>query len=108
MDILKKFFQRKRPHNTTPQNVQEDNPNRPVLTVCRHVGFDEANIRRALCDLNGINLRKLANGVGVTTLYAVIRGESEHAGGRIILADALGLRVEELFAPVHPDEVAEG
>lgn len=98
MYILKKLFHRNRPRTTVSQNVQGDNPNRPVLTLCRHVGFSEENIRRALVDLNGINIRKLANGVGVTTLYGAIKGTNKHPGARILLADALGLRVEELFS----------
>ena len=98
MDIWKKLFHRpKSPTTTISQNIQHDNPNRPVLTLCRHVGFSEPNIRKALVELNGIKVRALANGVGVTTLYGVIKGENTHAGARIILADALGLRVEELF-----------
>lgn len=98
MDILKKLFHRsKRPDNTAPQKVQGDNPNRQVLTVCRQAGFPEAHIRKALVDLNGINVKKLANGVGVTTVYGALKGENAHQVARVILADALGLRVEELF-----------
>lgn len=97
MDILKKLFRRNRPRIIKPDIVQADNPNRPVLTVCRHVGFPEANIRKALVDLNGINVKKLANGVGVTTVYGALKGENAHQGARIVLADALGLQVEELF-----------
>jgi hypothetical protein len=97
MDILKKLFHRNVPHSTFPQNVQDDNRNRRVLAVCREVGFPEPDIRRALVTLNKINMRKLANGVGVTTLYNVLKEESSHPEARGRLAEALGLRSEELF-----------
>lgn len=104
MSFLRKLFS----GNTKHENNQEDNPNRAVLTLCRHIGYPEVNIRRALLDLNGINVRRLANGVGVPTLYGAIKEANRNPMARIALADCLGLRVEEIFAGPAPASAGQG
>jgi hypothetical protein len=77
--------------------VEHDNPNQALLALCRKLEYREPNIRKALVVVNEVDMQKLANGVAASTLYRALKGENAHQGARVILAEALGLRVEELF-----------
>lgn len=80
----------------------QSNRNRAVLHVCRELEFPLPSIRSALVKLNTIELQETAGDVvSVATLSNALHGR-RHKGpqakvARKLLADSLGLNVEELF-----------
>ena len=75
--------------------------NRTALNGLRELGYPMPRIRKALVDLNGINIRELSEGDGVSvpTLYNTLRGTRGNRQAREALAASLGLEKEELFPP---------
>ena len=76
----------------------ENRRNRVALDGLRELGFSMPEIRKALIDLNGINIRRLGNGeVSVPTLYNTVKGKRVNEAAMSILADSLRLQKDELF-----------
>ena len=97
MNIFSKIFPIRKHFKSQPNK-----PNRHVLILCRGLRFPEENIRRALVDLNGVNIARIADGVGMRTIYGALKGENKNTKAREILAGSLGLTVEELFEKDNP------
>lgn len=85
------------------EKIQEKDVNLAIYRLATKAGFPPGNIRHSLVKLNGINLRKIANGVGATTLYAVMQDKSDNPEGREILARALGIDRRILFGEKRID-----
>ena len=73
----------------------KNNRNRAALETLRALGFSMPRIRKALFDLNEINIRKIGNGrVSLPTLYNTMSGNRGNPQAREILANSLGLKTE--------------
>lgn len=76
----------------------ESNRNRATLQYLESLGFSLPKIRKALIELNGVNVRELADGhVSIPTVYNVIKGNRGNVLAMQLLADRLALEPEELF-----------
>ena len=60
-------------------------------------------IRLALVRLNGLDMSKLADGVSTSTLYNTLKGVRSNRIARDKLAEALGLKKEELFPEMEEE-----
>lgn len=98
LNILKKInFIRPKPFIQGPIL----NRNRTALSGLRALNYPESRIRKALADLNGIDLMKVGNGaVSTPTIYSTVKGKSDNNKARSILARSLGLKEEELFPEI--------
>jgi len=76
--------------------------NRVILEVCLELEYPLPTIRKALVDLNAIELQETAGDVvSIATLSNALHGRRNQGPqalvARKLLADRLGLNVEELF-----------
>jgi len=92
-------------NNKVKKINQGKNKNREALELLRNLGFPLPSVRRGLVVMNDISIKRLAEGNGISSvaLYAALKTHraNGHGRGKAILADALGLEVEEMFAPVE-------
>ena len=76
----------------------ETQRNRAAVHCLKELKFQPERIRRALLELNGIRIRKLANGVFTPSLvYSTIRGDRKHRPIMEQVATELDIPVEEFF-----------
>ena len=88
LNITSKFF-----------NQGQNNRNRVALKALKKLGFSMPKIRKALIELNGLNIIILANSkVSGPTFYNTIRGDKNNLKSQKILADTLKVDREELFS----------
>ena len=86
--------------NITPKGFIQSKKtrNRTALNCLKELGFSLPKIRKALIDLNGINISALADGrISGPTLYNTLRGVKCNETAQVILAEGLDLTREELF-----------
>jgi len=74
-------------------------PNRKALREIKRLGFSPAEVRRALISINGVNVSALKDGkpISIGTLHNTINGKRDNPEAKEIIAEALGLKVRELF-----------
>jgi hypothetical protein len=92
--MFKYFFHSRNERKSLKKN---GNRNRAALEALRELGYPENNVRKALFNLNGISVQTLAKGVSAPTLYAALKGKSDHDQALTVLAEAVGLNIEDLF-----------
>jgi len=89
---LKTFIQAK-----IDQRIRR-NSNRLVIKAMKYGRFSMPKIRKALVDLNDINIPDLANGtVAPATMYATLQGKRQNKAAMDLLADSLDLKTREIF-----------
>jgi hypothetical protein len=82
------------------KNLQEkdNNRNRVILNISIELGFSLPAIRKSLLDLNEIKLKSMIDGrTSFGTLSRTNKGSLENAEAKIIIAEKLNLKIEELF-----------
>ena len=82
--------------------IQGQSRNRATLNFLVELGWPMPEIRVAMLKLNGIkHVSKLVDGHQITTqtLHATIAGIRHNQLARMIVADALGFHVDEIFPP---------
>lgn len=90
--------------------IQGQSRNRATLNFLKALEYPMPEIRGALLKLNGIQVTDLVDGhnISVTTLYAVIAGIRRNQLSRMIVADALGFHVPELFPEEQSSRQKDG
>ena len=75
------------------------NRNKRVLDCLRALEFGAVEIRQALVGLNRIKVKDLArvDGVSAVTIYNTIKGRRTSPKAQELIAQSLGLTVNELF-----------
>lgn len=83
----------------SPSFLQAKNhKNFTALKGLKKLKFPMAEIRRALLQLNDLNIIILANGhVSGPTIYGTISGDNKNLKAQTLIAEALGVKREELF-----------
>jgi len=90
-----KFFKQRKNHR-----------NRKTLRDLKRRGWPMPKIRRALIELNDLNIIILADRkVSNPTMYGTINGDKNNIESQHIFARSLGLTREELFPPVQSNRV---
>ena len=80
------------------ENFPQQNKNRAALRALLALGYPLDRIRSALLALNGLRVHQLdASDVSKTVVYAAVKGKTQHYKAMRVIAQALGLHVEELF-----------
>ena len=81
---------------------RKNHHNRAALKKLKKLGFPMHKIRRALLELNDLNIILLADRkVSGPTIYNTIRGDKTNTKAQSIIAKSLGLKREELFPPIE-------
>jgi len=74
------------------------NRNRAALKVMRELGFSMPNIRVAILKLNDLEQKDIAAGqVSLATISNTVKGVRNNQVAQGLVADSLGLDVDELF-----------
>ena len=84
--------------SNTHEKFPQPNKNLLALQAMKRLGFPMTRIRAALLELNGLKVVRLQrNGIGQGVLYSALRGQSQYYPALRVIANALGLSVEDLF-----------
>lgn len=95
--LVSNYFTRSKTFVQAPR-LNCSNRNRAALVRLRELNYPMDRIRRALCVLNGINLKHIGDGsVSPPTIYNTLKGVRSNDTARTIVARNLGLKEEELF-----------
>jgi hypothetical protein len=80
------------------------NGNRTMIRVMKDAGYPMPRIRKALIELNDINIQELGNGkVSMPTIYSTIRGLNQNQQAMELIAGRLGLGVKEIFPDIREE-----
>ena len=85
---------------------RKNHHNRAALKKLQRLGFPMHKIRRALLELNDLNIILLADRkVSGPTIYGTISGDKINIKAQRIIAKSLDLTREELFPPIESPRI---